>query len=125
MKRFQELSLQFRSLIVHPIDYLTLTGMEFSLGYAVIAEKNRELDEDDFLDIAETCSLVYEKVRDANRRKHKIAVSVHNITAAGILIQISDEAVIKKMLVQDGILLDIQFRSGEKTAGIGNIRIYH
>lgn len=107
--RFDELSGKYKSYLLRPIDYLTLTGFQFPIAYIAIGEKDRELNADDLLEINELAEDIYEKVRIANQTDYKENFKILNLTPFGAMVHVKKKEIIDKILQQDGVLFDISF----------------
>ena len=98
-----------RSLLVRPITYYPMVGDEFAVGYVMIINREKEIDDGTIDDIDEFIRDLSEKIRNGNLIESKIDGAVVDVSTGGVKIQISDSKLVDKLLSQNVILFEMNF----------------
>jgi len=116
-KRFLELSDKFRSILIRPIEYLSITGEQFTIGYVYLGLKEGSFDEDDLITLNDFAMELSEKVRIGNLVEVETTAKIINISTDGIMVSFDNKNLLDLMSKVDNVMMDIYF------TGFGNIRV--
>lgn len=86
INRVKTLKLRYSSLLVRPIDYLTLAGHQFSIAFLVLAKEQGEITTDDILMVDQNVHTFLNTLTKRVRTTAKVRGSVENISHLGIRI---------------------------------------
>jgi hypothetical protein len=121
LKRVPTIQNSYRSMIIQPIEYMTMNGIKLTLGHIMIASKESELNEDDLINLAELCSAVFEKMKLISRKSYPIEADVNNISPDGAMIHICDPGIVQKMISMDNMMFSLKFPFQKALMVSGNI----
>jgi hypothetical protein len=110
-----------KSLLVRPITYYPMVGDEFAVGYVMIINREKEIDESLIQDVDTFIRDLSEKIRNGNLIESKMSGSIVDVSTGGIKIEISDTKLVDKLLSQNVILFEMNFQEGNPILISGHI----
>jgi hypothetical protein len=96
-------------------------GDEFAVGYVMIINREKEIDESLIHDVDAFIRDLSEKIRNGNLIESKMGGSIVDVSTGGVKIEISDTKLVDKLLSQNVILFEMNFQEGNPILISGHI----
>lgn len=99
-----------KSLLVLPLIYYPIVGDEFAMGYAVIINREKDIDESQMGGIDAFIRDLSEKVRNGNLVESESDGTIVDISTGGGKIELSDTKLVDKLVSQNVIMFEVNFQ---------------
>lgn len=117
----QHNSASIKSLLVKPIVYHPLVGKEFPIAYLSVINRDRPVTAGDADRIDAFMEELSERIRNGNLIESKSEGAVIDVSSGGVRIALDDAAMINKLISQNIIVLDMNFKESNPITISGRI----
>jgi len=117
----QNNSASIHSLLVRPIMYYPLVGKEFPVAYLSAMNRERPITGGDAERIDAFMEELSERIRNGNLVESKSEGTIIDVSTGGVRIGLDDAAMINKLISQDIIVLDMNFKESSPITISGRI----
>ncbi|MBP7735112.1 MAG: DUF1577 domain-containing protein [Spirochaetes bacterium] len=106
----QNNNVSIKSLVVMPVMYQPLVGKEFPIAYLTAINKDTVIDAARVERIRSSINDLSERVRNGNLVESKLQGKIIDVSAGGVKIELGDSKMIEKLVTQNVIMLEMNFK---------------
>jgi hypothetical protein len=118
---FQNNSAIIKSILVRPILYYPLVGKEFPFAYLSVINREQPITDGDVERIDAFMGDLSDRIRNGNLIESKSEGAIIDVSTGGVRITLDDAAMVQKLVSQNIIVLDMNFKDSNPITISGRI----
>ena len=110
-----------KSVMVEPVRYSPLVGEPFTVGYLVLMNRDRPIDDEIKRSLEGFAEELSERIRNGNLAETKGGGKIIDVSTGGVRIELSDMKLVEKLAAQNIVVCEMNFKDDNPLLISGSI----